>query len=417
MSYGDYAADVRASLGWLLNQDVPEYAGGVPAMLRYRYDVLVAAAELLAATVPTPAPDAARVQPFEPSNVSLRQLLDQAVSGPPEGPRLMTLMATSHKSEHLRAWQAAARSSVVAERELQPVLWAATPEQRWAAVKDAADTVRAVCVLDARYQALDGWTALPHRSNLATAAVTVSAMAAEGNLDYTIDRLALRTPNRPTTVTSARVAGATQAQRNVALLLHSPPSAPQLRQILVAQLQLSADAARLADLTDHPTQDHWESRTATYRDLVAAARDVDGRLGAAPLAVAAAVQAAGLVADAGNDIVVDHAGLQELERVSSRVDVAVNAAIEHGLDRELYLIPSGDKRLGRGAHGIVQADQRWRCADAEEHVDLRDIARDRLRVPPPPTPQPEPIGKAQRAAYEALLTQPSLRPVSPSMRP
>lgn len=150
---------------------------------------------------------------------------------------------------------------------------------------------------------------------------------------------------------------------------------------------------------------------------MAAARDVDGRLGASPLAVAASLKAAAIVSRAGKEIVNDHPGLQDLVGVSPRVDAAVNNAIECGLDRELYLVPTGEKRLSRGARGIVQAEHEWRPAHAEEHVCLRDLVRERLRVPPPPrAQQPDPVGKAQRAAYETLLAQPGLRPAGRGAR-
>lgn len=417
MSYGDYVHGVHGSLAWLLNHGQPP-TPDVRAMLRYRYDVAVSTVEVLAATMPSPVQgiDTRRPKPLEVPTVELARRLNQTMADVRGLPSLLTLAGAVDGSEHLRAWQAAGKAAVGAERELQTVLRTATPEQRWAAVKDAADTLRGLCVLDARYEPLDGWVPLPNRNELGIAAVAASALAAEGDVDYTIDTMTVHQRGRRP-VTAAGLAGANQAQANLAVDLQRPPPARPLRQILLAQLRMSAAAAHLAEATDNPTRQHWNARADIYRQLVDASRDVDGLVGARPFAASSAARSAALVAAATKGTSVRDGQLQALARVSQHVDIAVTAVIERGLSEKLYLIPTGEKQLNRGARGIVRAEHTWRPADPEDHVLLRELARDRLRVPTSPSPTRQEIEtrRAQRGAYEALLAQPGLRPTGPGV--
>jgi hypothetical protein len=415
VSYGDYLNGVQGSLMWLLNHDLPQ-SPDVQAMLRYRYDVTVSAVEVLAATMPPVGGnnDARRLKLLEVPTVELARRVKQTMADTRELPSRVSLIGTDDRSEHLLAWRSAGKASLEAERELHTVLRAATPEQRWAAVKDAADTLRGLCVLDARYESLDRWVPLRNRAELGIAAVAVSALATEGDVDYTIDtRTVNQRRRRP--VTAAGVPGAAQAQRNLAIDLQRPPAARSFRLILVAQMRMSAGAARLAEASNNPTRKHWNDRANIYRQLVDASRDVDGLAGSRPLAVESAARSAALVSSATNGTMARDGQLQVLARVTQHVDVAVRAAIERGLTEGLYLIPTGEKQLSRGAGGIVRAEHTWRPADPEDPVPLRDLARRRLRIPPAPGPTPQDIEarRAQRATFESLLAQPGLRPAGP----
>jgi len=125
------------------------------------------------------------------------------------------------------------------------------------------------------------------------AAVATSAIAREGRLDHTIDRLGWRPPERVEPSTGVGVTAATQAQRNVAVHLLRLPSAQNLRQALLAQMRVSVEASKLASDFGAPLlAEEFSHRATVYRDLMAAARNIDGRLGGASSVVSESAQAA-----------------------------------------------------------------------------------------------------------------------------
>lgn len=120
---------------------------------------------------------------------------------------------------------------MVGKRELAAAFRHASADQVWVVTSDAANAVRAIVALDRRYQTVPGYLLpLEDRARLGVAAVTVAAMAAEGDLDQSIDGSQWRQAPRPEPVTAPGIAGAVQAQHNLAVYLGQPPSARSLRE-------------------------------------------------------------------------------------------------------------------------------------------------------------------------------------------
>lgn len=414
--YGHYAAELRASLTWLLRQTTPP-TEGVQYVMRYRDVILSFSADILATTSTGVGSKKYRDDTVDAPAVVLQQRLAETLARGSET-RLLELIPVSHRGEHLQHWQEAARAAVVGGRDLAVAVTGGHADQEWAATKDAADTVRAVVTLDRFYEGVDGYSPVLNQYPLAMAAVATSALAREGRLDHAIDRLGWRPPERVEPVTGVGVAAATQAQRNVAVALLHLPTAHNLRQVLLAQMRVSVGASRLtSDVGGHALTEKFTDRATVYRDLVSAARDVDGRLGGGLGAVAESAQSAALLAATercGDDPSLKE--LQQFSRLTHLVDHRVVAAIDRGLDEQAYLVPTGQRQLGGVSKGILRAERTWRQANPNEAIPLRDIARAQLYIPRPGQLNPGLGTTSARTAYEALLAQHGIRPTIPGFR-
>lgn len=419
MSYGDNAAQMRHALTWLLEQDQPPTTD--PATLaRYRDTVLAYCTQAAAAatgTVPIgPVTRPARRQ--IPPGVLLRDQLVTTRAGLNDAGELLPLLATRHRNPYLRHWQAAAKAGVAAEPELAEIDRLATADQRWTLAKDAADTVRALAGLDALYtHQVPGYQQLPGREQLTAAAVTVSAMADQGPLDYRIDHTTAQQPLRAVPVTGDGITGAAQAQHNCAVHLARPPSARNLRQILLNQLRVSTAAADTATTVGHDTAGYFSRRAEGYRRLVAEADNIDGLLGARTPAVTDSAHAAALATTARSSPTPDTRGLRALARASRTLDTRINTAIDTGTGLHLYAVPGPHVRLRRAHAGIHRAEPNWRPADRLDTLPLRDAARQLTSGIQPATKAPSPPLPTRRHqhAYEALLADHGHRPDHPGL--
>lgn len=416
MMYGRHAADLRDNLTWLLRQTAPP-TDGAPYVVRYRDAILGFSADALATTSTGTISKNPRDDTVDAPAVVLRERLVETLSLGSDT-RLLELASLRHRSEHLRHWQQAAKAAVVGGRDLAVAVTGAHPDQEWAATKDAADNVRAVVTLDRFYDSVSGYRPLPGRYPLAMAAVATSAIAREGRLDHTIDRLGWRQPERVEPPTGVGVTAATQAQRNVAVHLLRLPSAHNLRQALLAQMRVSVEASKLASDVGAPLlAEEFTHRATVYRDLMAAARNIDGRLGGASSVVSESAQAAALLA-ATERHGAKHSleDLRELSRPTQLVDRRILAAIERGVEEWAYLVPTEERQLGGVSKGIRRAEPTWRHASPGEAIPLRDIARTQLHLPPAIPPTPDQSVTPGRNAYEALLAQHGTRPTVPGFR-
>jgi hypothetical protein len=182
----------------------------------------------------------------------------------------------------VKKWQDAARLAVAGEREIASIQWAhVEPGQTRVMVKDTADLVRGLVTLDIRYSVVPGWRFLEQKGRLMTAATAASGMVAAGDLNVSIDGFGWR-PGLGAIEGSALpgLAGVVQAQHNVVVDLARFPSAMNLRQVLIAQAQLSQGAARLAAAVDPSLGREFQDRAVVYRDLARASRTLGGELGA-----------------------------------------------------------------------------------------------------------------------------------------
>lgn len=213
--------------------------------------------------------------------IALRSQLEKTHAAQPDLGSLSSAMERTPEFELVRRWQDAARLAVQGEREIIALQHSLpTREQERVVLKDAADLVRGVALLDLRYKNVPGWTHLQKRGRLQSAADAVSQQLAEAHRDTSVDQLGWRpTPGIIDGPALPGLAGVLQAQHNAVVDLVHFPSALNLRHLLTAQADLSAQAAGLARAVGSPQTPVLEQRASLYRELVAASRSLGGQLG------------------------------------------------------------------------------------------------------------------------------------------
>jgi hypothetical protein len=424
VTYGEIAGQLREQMIWLLErQRIQQRIGGaghfmVPvttteaeraslgAEIRsYRDAVLTYCAEAVSAARPVPNPVAQWVHdPIE----GMRHWLHEARARSTSGRPLTDLMERRPDFEYVEKWQDAARSAVQGERELAALRRSALPPAHTGVLlKDAADLVRGVVVLDARLAATPGWQKLHQPSRLAHAAEAVSAGLSLTELDHSIDQYGWRPA--PGVVKGPALPGLTgvlQAQHNALAHLGQFPSAYHLRHLLVAQADLSQQVARFARSVEFPSAAAFEERASLHRDLVTASRVVGGEIGDGRFAALESANAARrmrAVTSPGADV---KPALSHLAHLGDRVDVRVSAAVEHGFREKLYFVAISLPVPGQvDRAGIVRPARKYIPVDSPVQSDLLALARQRLRpVPPVITPPDRRSDAADRVAFSSAVT-------------
>ena len=320
---------------------------------------------------------------------------------------LSTLLAEPPAYELVGQWQEAARLAVQGEREIGILAHTAlTLQQRDTILKDTADLLRGLVALDIRYQNVPGWQNLPDRGRLLDSAEGLATHLNTVHGDPSVDAIGWRPqPRLIEGPALPGMAGVLQAQHNVLADLSRIPTALHLRHVLIGQADLSHQAARLAGAFGSDSAEGFNERADTYKAMVEASRTFGGVLGAGHHAAgesrAAARRMAGVRAAAGQQV---GEQLDELAHLSSRVDVKVAAAIEHGFAERLYFTSITLPTIGRvGPGGIARAARKYVPVDNDRPAELLDLARTRLR--PPHTPATPCVGsdETHRTALAAAI--------------
>ena len=183
MTYGDVASRLRETMTWLLERRrITQQLGGpgsfrVPVttteadrsamgeeIQRYRAAVLTYCLEAVRAVTPTADLDG-KDRLRDPA-VALRYQLEVARAAMPADAQLSSLMMQRPHFELVSRWQDAARIAIEGEREIaavrrQPL----SREQQAQVLKDAADLVRGLVVLDIRYKNVPGGSSSSRRAD------------------------------------------------------------------------------------------------------------------------------------------------------------------------------------------------------------------------------------------------------------
>ncbi len=421
MTYGHVTTDIRRALGWLLKHEPPSDDGTAETVARYRDVVVAFCSETLEATVTGFRPGKlAHDLVWAPAAVLKDTLADTVASQ--NGPRLLDIVNSHPRTDYLEHWHAAARAAVDGERNV-PLLETAPLNQQWAAVKDTADTLRGIAALDTICEHIPGYQPLPSRHLIATAAIATSRQASEGPLDYRVDAHGYQATTTTEPVTGSGLQAAAAAQRNVAVHLQALPSARTLRHLLVVQFDISHTAATAVDEaagdTDHA--EFFTARAGAYRELIAAARSVDGLAGGARGAVPSSCQALAALRPASRTYAASEA--QQLVTACTRIDTRVVASIDRGLHIGVYLLPDRMRLAQTPVAGVHRAEPQWRPAvhggnGSTEKVALQEVAHTTLmtqhRRPPSAMPtQQKPVADSGRIRFEESLTQHFARPSAP----
>ena len=422
MTYGEVSSQLRETMIWLLERRrIQQRIGGAgrsqtpvvnteedrrrlgEEIQRYRTAVLTYCLVTVRTAVPGKHPNTN--ERFRDPVVMLRHQLERSHAASPRDAALSDHLAGAPEFELVHKWQDLARLAVAGEREVTVgIRWSAMkPEQTRVVLKDTADLIRGLVDLDARYDNVPGWRCLKEKGRLGRAAEEVSVHAAEEQLDASVDSIGWHTP--PGLIEGPPlpgIAGAVQAQHNVAIHLGRLPSAGHLRHVLVGQAVLSRQAAFVAEAAGSPLAAAFNDRFALYRELIQASRTVGGELGSGRDAAIESANAARRVRSTAGG---EHIGeaLDRLAHLSGRVDGRIAAAVEHGFQEKLYFVAVTLPRLDtRPRDGVIRAAQKWIPVDSHHQTELLALTRQRLK--PMPAATPVCVATENRVAFERALS-------------
>lgn len=207
MTYGDIAAQLRDQLTWLLERRrIGQRLGGpgsfrMPAttteaeratlgeeIQRCRDAVLTYCLEAVRAATPTANLDGNQRRRDVVGR--LRHQLEETYAGVPFGEPRSSMLERLSRFELVARWQHAARLASQGEREIAALQCASlSREQQRVVLKDSADLVRGLVVLDSRYRGIPGWSHVAHRDRLLSAADVAASHLAARKLDLSVDHL------------------------------------------------------------------------------------------------------------------------------------------------------------------------------------------------------------------------------------
>jgi hypothetical protein len=314
-------------------------------------------------------------------------------------------LTTEQQFATVEAWRQAARSAVLGEHDVPAGVRYSdlTDQQCMTVLKDAADVVRGLVALDRRYSNVPGWEKLHNQGWLGRAAQTCAAHAGYDEPDYAVDRLGWQPAPQPLDGPAmSGLAGVMQAQYNLLLSLDELPDARSLRVVLDSQRVVTHEVALRLGESVPDLASKWASREDTYIKLVRETRDLGGLLGRGDAAGHASI-AANRAQKLAPERLGDSKHLRQLDRLFTRIDQRVCAAIEHGVRERLYFLRVAIARLDDLSAGLVKGRrQRYVPITSPVQSDLIAIARNELR--PEPIRLSVPITAARsRADFEAAI--------------
>lgn len=193
-----------------------------------------------------------------------------------------------------------------------------------------------------------------------------------------------------------------QAQHNLLLSLDELPDARSLRVVLDSQRVVTHEVALRLGESVPDLASKWASREDTYIKLVRETRDLGGLLGRGDAAGHASI-AASRAQKLGREPLADAKQLHQVDRLFTRIDQRICAAIEHGVRERLYFVRVPIARVDDLSAGLVkERRQRYLPITSPVQSDLIAIARNELR--PEPIRLSVPITAARsRADFEAAI--------------
>ncbi|ROR91059.1 hypothetical protein [Nocardioides aurantiacus] len=350
---------------------------------RYRHAVLVWCSQALHATGDKTRP--ARAPSRRTPEEQLGCLLGEVVRAGPGDLRLVELLATPHEFELVTRWQSAARAAALGEHDFPAGVnrGRLSEAENRTVVRDAAQVVRALAVLDTRYALIPGWKAMAHHNQLARVASEVADTLRTSREARGVDRLGHRKRAERLLPGGERgVALALLAQHNLILELTQLPTALNLRRVMRLQALASQDAGRLAGASEPDLAAAFLERSAVYRQLLSDCRNLAGTLGAGEGAVMEGHRVLAAL-DAAEPATGPQAGrLDALRRLFSATDARISVLIEAGMTNRDYFVGVTVPRLGTTqVAGVRQARVRYMPADTQPRNTILPLVRERLRPP------------------------------------
>ncbi len=326
-------------------------------------------------------------------------------------------LATPHSNTLVETWRLAARASALGEHDFPAGVdyTRLDAKQSLAVLKDAADFVRGLVVLDRRYKNVPGWESFKNPGRLGQAAEVCSVFAAWEERDYSVDSRGWRPPAAAIQGPALPgIAGVVQAQHNMLVDLARFPTALNLRRIFQSQAEVAHEAARHAALAAPEVVERFIEREQTYKLLQKDSRNLGGLVGHGGVAAVESRNAEGRLkhTPVGDDA--DAPALRELARLFTATDARIASTLEYGFQQNLYFVSIKYPRLGdQAVNGVIQQRERWVPVTSPVQTELLPIVRGRLRPIPHPRAA-EPKAVESRRSYEVLLAaQPGARRAGP----
>jgi hypothetical protein len=283
-------------------------------------------------------------------------------------------------------WRLVAQAAVLGEHDFPGLMDhdRLSDAQRTTVLKDAADVVRALVVLDKRYASVPGWVPIRERGHLERAAQTCAVLAGYDGPDYSVDVEGWRPP--PAIIDGdplPGLGGVLQAEHNMLVHLIQFPNALNLRRVMDGQRILSHEAARRATNVAPELARKWVEREQTYTGLIDETRNVGGLVGNGGPAAAEAANAVGRLRQVHADEVTDAELLRDLDKLFNRTDARVAAIIEQGVAERLYFVSVKLPRAVDGTGRLVSpARERYVPINSPVQTELLAVTRQQLRPAP-----------------------------------
>jgi hypothetical protein len=420
MTYGDHVSDVRVAMTTLLQRHrVLVALGGANGgtapnrtteaekqvlgaqIQRYRYVVLAWSTAAIDGVAPKFAGGSRHAQYRSPVDPLLRRLGDsvgELTCGYPS----MEELAQPSENKLVETWRQAARACVLSEVDMGSVAHhKLDAAQARAVLKDAADFVRGLVVLDRRYANVPGWHHLFNAGHLENAAEVVSVFARWSECDFSVDTKGWRTP--PAAIKGPPLpglAGVVQAQHNMLVDLSGvPPTGMNMRRIFGSQTGLCHELTRQAAIAAPELVETFQRREETYRLLGHESRNFGGLIGNGGPAAAESANAYGRAKAIQTCTPEDAAALHEVARLFDGTDTRIASTIERGFQERIYFASVARP----GAQGPVRAGERWVPVTSAAQSKLLPIVRERLRPASPVAAGPQ-AATPDRMSYEAVLS-------------
>jgi hypothetical protein len=425
--YGENSGAIRSELSTLLRQHrIQQRIGGpgihtVPVtttvaereeighlIQRYRLGVLTWCRQALASARPGLRVNRRRAAT---PDIELRRRLTRTVNASTATLPTLADLTTPHEFPLVDSWRLAARAAALGEHDLDGEVAHGRLDinQRLTVIKDTAEIIRGLIVLDRRYANIPGWKPLSGSVTLQRAAQACGFIQAA---DYTVDRRGWRPPARLLDGPGRPgIAGVIQAEHNLLVHLNRFPNALNFRRILDSQRLLSNLLAARAARTTPDLSARWAIRAATYAELHREARNLGGRVGDGAAAVTEAANAVSRLRKVPMDIELPQRALHDFSTLLNAVDLRMSELFEQGAHQRLYFVrcklPRVVDKDGQITHRVRE---RFIPIASPVQTELIRLVHDQLR-PPIATASPPPGARASRVELtEAIGHRPRSNP-------
>lgn len=381
---------------------------------RYRRGVLVYCRTAVAATRPSADLGRHAREDRQPED-HFRDQLDRVLRGSSQDLPTLDELITPHEPAFVDAWRLAAHAAALGEHDFPAGLtWESMSEfQSRTVLKDAAEIVQGIAVLDQKHADLPGWEPLADPRALGRAAAVCAAVAGYDGQDHTIDLLGWRPALQPIGGPDpGGLSGVLEAQQNILVHLAKFPNALSLRLVIDSQRVLSHNLAARAEQSFPTFADTWRRRAETYTKLAQECRNVAGQLGSSRAGSADASILVSRLSKAPASEPLTARQANGFDLLFERIDARLADVLTEGARERLYFLRVRLPELSENTAGLIHGvRERHAPITADAKTELLRIARDDLR---PATPTMPPVtAMGSRMDFQDALSYRSANRVDP----